>query len=141
MKSLRFGAIAGTAFIAICAGAYAAQPTPPPKASHSSTEQAVPATRGQLRAYVDPQTGKLIDRPVTEEQKRAAQQAMRVPEPVVQTIHHPDGSTEDVLNGAANAEMIATIGKDGKVHVQCTEAAHEHLLEKAGARAEQRNER
>ena len=141
MKSLFLGAAIGTATVAFSTVASPAPPTPAPAPAQSSPQKATASTGGQMRAYVDPETGKLVGHPVTEEQKRAAEQARQLPAPVVQTIHHPDGSTEDVLNGAANAQMIATVGEDGKLHVHCTEAAHEHALDETGAAGEKRNER
>ena len=104
--------------------------------------QPAPAAQGQMRAYIDPETGQLIDHPVTEEQKRAAQQGMKAPgADVVQTLHRADGSIEYVLNGAANAELMATIGKDGKVHFQCTDPTHNHALDGIGAMSEADDER
>jgi hypothetical protein len=84
----------------------------------------------QMRAYIDPETGQLIDHPVTEEQKRAARQGTNAPGAgVVQTFHHADGSIEVVLNGAADSELIATVGKDGKVKMECTDNSHKLPLQ------------
>ena len=104
--------------------------------------QPAPAAQGQMRAYIDPETGQMIDHPVTEEQKRAAQQGMKAPGAgVVQTFHRADGSIKYVLNGAANEDLTATIGKDGKVHFQCTDPTHNHVLDGVRAKSEADDER
>ncbi|MGH8041412.1 MAG: post-PEP-CTERM-1 domain-containing protein [Rudaea sp.] len=107
----------------------------PPSSSATGEKASVPASAApaqtsQLRAYIDPETGRLVDHPVTAEQKRAAAQGMQLPNRgPVQEIHHADGSIEVVLNGAADSELIATVGKDGKVSVQCTDATHKLVPE------------
>jgi len=133
----------GAALLLVPVAALAASSTPSePTGKTTPKVQPAPAAQGQLRAYIDPETGQLIDHPVTEEQKRAAQQATKVPgASVVQTFHRADGSIEYVLNGAANADLTATIGKDGKVHFQCTDPTHNHVLDGIRAKAEADDER
>ncbi|HST28765.1 MAG TPA: hypothetical protein VLK26_10400 [Rudaea sp.] len=133
--ALRGALVLVTPCVAIAAPATSAE-----KAS-TAAKPAAPA-QGQVRAYIDPETGQLVDHPVTEEQKRAAQQGMKAPgASVVQTFHRADGSIEVVLNGAADSELIATVGKDGKVKVECTDNSHKLPLQEMKPQAEAPDER
>jgi hypothetical protein len=128
---------------AMAAPATATQSASPKAASKAPAVAKKPASDASaaMRAYIDPETGKLVSHPVTAEQKRAAQQAASRPAPVVQTIHHADGSVEDVLNGAADAVLTATVGKDGKIHMHCSDGTHDHGVAEALQSAEARDER
>lgn len=135
--------IFGASLLLVPAALLAATPTPSaPTGKTTPKVQPAPAAQGQMRAYIDPETGQLIDHPVTEEQKRAARQGMNVPAAgVVQTFHHADGSIEVVLNGAADSELIATVGKDGKVRMECTDNSHKLPLQSIKPRPEASDER
>lgn len=131
--------------IALCVACVIAIPTlsraaPPADKAAKSAPAATPAP--QMRAYIDPETGKLIDHPVTEEQKRAATQATKTAAPAkVQEIRHVDGSIETILNGAADAQLTATVGKDGKIRYECSDATHHHALDQALTQAGNGDER
>ena len=133
----------GAALLLVPVAALAASSTPSePTGKTTPKVQPAPAAQGQLRAYIDPETGQLIDHPVTEEQKRAAQQATKAPGAgVVQMFHHADGSIEVVLNGAADSELIATVGKDGKVKMECTDNSHKLPLQNNKPQPEASDER
>jgi hypothetical protein len=144
MQRTLFGtALRGALILVVPCVAFAAQPAAtqsdvkPAKDVKSTT----PA-QTQMRAYIDPETGRLVGHPVTADQQRAAQQAVKAPDQsVVQAIVHADGSTEYILNGAADSEMIATVGKDGKVHTHCTDPTHNHALDQHPATTEAADER
>ena len=138
------GAIAhGAALLLVPVALLAGTPTPSePTGKTTPKVQPAPAAQGQMRAYIDPETGRLVGHPVTEEQKRAARQAQKEPDQsVVQTIVYADGSTEYILNGAADAELIATVSSDGKVHTHCTDPTHNHALDQHPATTEAADER
>jgi hypothetical protein len=116
----------------------------PPAATRPDIKPATEAkssAQARMRAYIDPETGRLTSTPVTAEQKRAAQQQVKESAPTVQTIHHTDGSIEDVLNGSADAVLTATVGKDGTIHLQCSDPSHDHGPGKALKKAEANDER
>ncbi|HET8943010.1 MAG TPA: hypothetical protein VFN13_13585 [Rudaea sp.] len=115
-------------------------PTTVPAGKVEAPTKATPAPA--LRAYIDPQTGRLIGHPVTDEQKRAAARSSATPRRnKVLELHHADGSTEYVLNGAADAQIIATVGKDGKIHTHCTDASHQLLPGTTTMQPERRDDR
>lgn len=128
--------------ILIVATSMAAIAAPPSSSTPADKRPPAAASAPQMRAYIDPETGQLIDHPVTEEQKQAARQGMNVPAAgVVQTFHHADGSIEVVLNGAADSELIATVGKDGKVRMECTDNSHKLPLQNIKPQPEASDER
>ena len=128
--------------VLIVATSMAAIAAPPSSSTPADKRPPAAASAPQVRAYIDPETGQLIDHPVTEDQKRAAQQGMKAPGAgVVQTFHHADGSIEVVLNGAADSELIATVGKDGRVKVECTDNSHKLPLQNIKPQPEASDER
>jgi hypothetical protein len=96
-----------------------------------------------MRVYIDPATGKFTDRPVTEEQRRAAAEGIETGPlaPMVET-RHPDGTVQVDLNGHFELASKAVIGPDGKLMRVCDDAAHGALGEHAHpvAAAPQRRE-
>ena len=76
-----------------------------------------------MRAYVDPETGTLTDRPVTAKQARDAAAAMPTGDASkVRMIQHANGMREYQLNGQADEALVAVVGADGKIEYRC--AAH-----------------
>lgn len=143
MQTPIFGATV-CAGVAMCLSivAFAAAPTSDKSTAKTPAAATTSASSAHMRAYIDPATGKLVSHPVTTEQKLAAQRSLAQPAAsVVRSFQHADGSTVDVLHGAANVQIIATIDKHGKLREQCTEAAHEHVPEKVKAKVGARDER
>ena len=136
-------AVCGAFVIALPLASHAAPAsTTAPANKVAAPTTTTPASTPAIRAYVDPETGRLVGHPVTDEQKRAATQTLTTPRlDRVQEVHHADGSTEYVLNGAANAEIIATVGKDGKIHTHCTDASHQLHPDTTPAKTELRDDR
>ncbi len=126
-----------------CVAAVAAPPTKPaPVADAAPASTVTPAASAGLRAYIDPETGRLVERPVTTEQQRAAAQDIAAPDfSKIQEIRHPDGSIETIFNGQVDNALIATVGKDGKVSMHCSEAGHDHAADGAAASTEARDDR
>lgn len=85
-------------------------------AAHPST------TQSAMRAYIDPETGKLVDRPVTPEQAREAARDMLVPDAAkVTKIEHANGMRQYKLNGQADEALVATVRPDGTLEYRCSE--------------------
>lgn len=126
-----------------CVAAVAAPPTKPaPAADAAQASTATPAASAGLRAYIDPETGRLVERPVTAEQQRAAVQDIAAPDfSKIQEIRHADGSIETIFNGQVDNALIATVGKDGKVSMHCSEPGHDHATDGAAASSEARDDR
>ncbi|MBO9663503.1 hypothetical protein [Dokdonella sp.] len=80
---------------------------------------AQPAAQSAMRAYVDPETGRLVDRPVTPEQKRAAADALAPNTAKVTKIQHANGMREYDLNGRADEALVATVRPDGSLEYRC----------------------
>lgn len=83
-----------------------------------------------FRVYVDPETGRLVSAPVTDEQRAAAagdnafsQDTSRVTEAVA-----TDGSKMYILNGEFELALSAEIDASGKRHFACGDASHAALL-------------
>lgn len=99
-----------------------------PAQGHETNPTQAPAERAEttaqptMRAYIDPKTGTLVDRPVTAGQKRsAAGEAQRASEIKVTKIEHPNGMRQYMFNGAADEALIATRRPDGTLEYRCSE--------------------
>jgi hypothetical protein len=101
-----------------------------------------PAPQGAaVRAYIDPETGLLVDRPVTEEQRRAEAEGLTSgPGAPVIEMRMPDGSVMAILNGNFEMASTAVVAPDGRLQTVCDDAAHAgqprhvHLKPRAPAR-------
>lgn len=81
-----------------------------------------PAADPAMRAYVDPETGRLVDRPVTQQQKRdAARNAPLQDAAKVEKIERPNGTRQYKLNGQAEEALVATVRPDGSLEYRCSE--------------------
>lgn len=101
----------------LAASAYAGTDQASSKNERPATQ---PAAQPSMRAYVDPETGKLVDRPVTPEQKRAAAKGGLAPNKAAVTkIQHANGMREYDLNGRADEALVATVRPDGSLEYRC----------------------
>lgn len=101
-------------------------------ASKNRAEPATNAIESGIKIYVDPETGRTSSTPVTEEQKRAAANAMPAPDfSKIREIHKADGSIEWQFNGQVQEAVIATRDADGKLHLTCSEHGTVHAHEAA----------
>lgn len=78
-----------------------------------------------MRVYRDPETGKLVSRPVTEEQRREAQLDAEFSRPsrAVEGLAS-DGSPMIILNGDHEQALSVQLDADGARHPVCTDADH-----------------
>ncbi|MFN7550225.1 MAG: post-PEP-CTERM-1 domain-containing protein [Pseudomonadota bacterium] len=111
------------AFAALLAAALAAQAATAGEAAKAPAP-AAQATAG-IRVYIDPATGKFSEKPVTDEQRRAAEAGIDSGPlaPMVET-RHPDGTVQVDLNGHFEMANMAVVGPDGKLMRVCDDAAH-----------------
>lgn len=105
----------------LLAAGMAAQAAPPQDAP---TGQPADTSAG-MRVYIDPETGRFTDKPVTEAQRRAAAEGIATGPlaPMVET-RHPDGSVQVDLHGHFEMASMAVIGPDGGLMRVCNDAAH-----------------
>lgn len=140
MKTIRWVAVAVAAAFAAPAGAAETQAAPAPQAEQQEkTADVASPTEGvvvtvhpapgpmasAVRAYIDPENGRLVDRPVTEEQRRAEAEGLTSGPgaPIIQ-MRMPDGSTMAILNGNFEMANTAFRGPDGQLHTVCDDVAH-----------------
>lgn len=111
------------AWAALFAAALAGQPA----TAGDATKEPAPAAQATagMRVYIDPATGKFSDKPVTEEQRRAAEAGV-VSGPLAPMVEtrHPDGTVQVDLNGHFEMANMAIVGADGKLMRVCDDAAH-----------------
>ena len=119
----------------------------------SSAEQAAPAGEksapvaepsapvAAMRVYVDPETGTLVDHPVTDEQRAMAEQVRteleQNPNPGWKV--YPSGAIGADLEGRFEMSTVATVGADGKVTYHCDDedyVGHDHAGHQLPAREE-----
>jgi hypothetical protein len=75
-----------------------------------------------MRAYVDPETGRLVDRPVTAEQARdAARIAPTGDASKVTKVDLANGARQYKLNGQADEALVAHVRADGSLEYRCSE--------------------
>ena len=89
----------------------------------------VPAQSG-MRAYVDPQTGRLVPEPADPSQR--PEPAPASTRPPVEAVPQPDGSLRIQFDERYRRSVVATVGDDGKVHMDCVQGdgtPHEHAGE------------
>lgn len=94
------------------------------EAAHKNEKAAAqpPAAQPAMRAYVDPETGKLVDRPVTPAQLREAVRDARAPDATkVTRIDRANGTRQYKLNGQADEALVATVRPDGSFEYRCSE--------------------
>lgn len=81
-----------------------------------------------MRVYLDPETGTLVDRPVTAEQKAAAssdaQDLFNQDSSDLQEVRHPDGSVSMDLQGRFEMASSAYRMEDGSIGYTCTGVEH-----------------
>lgn len=98
--------------------------------NYSVAEQENPASTAsqtQIRAFIDPETGRLVNQPVTEEQRRAVEQTEHGSRQIhVVEIRRGDGTVIHELNGAADSFLKATIDQDGVMQTECNDPTHKH---------------
>lgn len=91
-------------------------------ADKPAAQTAEPAVQSAMRAYVDPETGRLVDRPVTEQQARDAAQAVTTGDAAkVTRIDHANGMRQYNLNGQADEALVAIVRADGSLEYRCSE--------------------
>ena len=71
--------------------------------------------QGGMRAYIDPQTGRFVPKPVDPSQ-RPQPPATRPP---VAAVRRPDGSLMVTFDERHRKNVVATIDAAGNVHVGC----------------------
>ncbi|UXI69530.1 post-PEP-CTERM-1 domain-containing protein [Tahibacter amnicola] len=98
-------------------------------ADKSPAADSVGAADAGMRAYVDPETGRLVDRPVTAEQARAATMGPTVDISKIQMIQHANGTKQWKFNGQADEMMVATRAADGSLQMRCAEHGTVHSQE------------
>lgn len=85
-----------------------------------------PVAAAAMRVYVDPETGTLVDHPVTDEQRAVAEQVtaevQQNPNPGWKV--YPSGAIGADLEGRFEMSTVATVGKDGKVSFHCDDGDH-----------------
>lgn len=118
-------AIVGATFLSVATLAGAAEPASKP----DSTASAGTSPKGAMgmRVYVDPETGALVDRPVTPAQKNAAaaeNAQFRQDDTGLKVVTHPDGSISIDLEGRFQMATEAQVSADGSVRVTCNDADH-----------------
>ena len=101
-----------------------------------------PAAQPAMRAYVDPETGRLVDRPVTAEQARDAAKAAPVGGDAskVTRVEHANGMRQYKLHGQADEALVAVVRADGSLEYRCSEHGVVAGMPHAAA-AEVRNDR
>jgi hypothetical protein len=91
-----------------------------------------------MRAYVDPETGTLVDRPVTEEQQAAAASEPQFDQPeMLPERMHPSGAVIVDLQGRHEVSTVVTVGADGKLAFHCDatdHTGHDHAAPAPAAR-------
>ena len=81
-----------------------------------------------MRVFLDPESGVLVDRPITQEQKNAVAAdaaRFRQDDSGLKLVIHPDGSKSVDLEGRYELAMRMHTSADGTVGYSCTDAAHE----------------
>ena len=112
--SIPLGLLFATAALAVAPAAQKAAP-------HAGAAQA------QVKAYVDPETGKLVQAPALVDKKDAASnEQFSSDESRVTRELTPQGRLYR-LHGQANSSVVAHVGADGKLSYQCDEVA-EHAV-------------
>lgn len=124
-----FAAAAAIALLSVAAQA----------ADQPATEKGQPAPA--MRVYVDPETGTLVDHPVTAEQRAMAEQVsaelQQNPNPGWKV--YPSGAIGADLEGRFEMSTVATVGSDGKVSYHCDDedhVGHDQAAAEAPAREE-----
>jgi hypothetical protein len=91
-----------------------------------------PVAAQGVRVFVDPETGTLVDRPVTAEQQAAAAGASEAsfdqPSMLPERMH-PSGAVVVDLQGRHEVSTVASVGADGKLAFHCDaddHSGHDH---------------
>lgn len=121
-----------TGLVALCATAIASEKsdTNTDAASVKTAATTSTSTVGAsgMRVYLDPETGTLVDRPVTAEQKAAAssdaQELFNQDSSDLQEVRHPDGSVSMDLQGRFEMASSAYRMENGSVGYTCTDVEH-----------------
>ncbi|HVJ61260.1 MAG TPA: hypothetical protein VM555_00915 [Tahibacter sp.] len=101
----------------LAASAYAGADKP-------AAQTAEPAAQSAMRAYVDPETGRLVGKPVTEQQARAAAAdagTFSADPAKVTRVDHANGMRQYKLNGQADEALVAVVRADGSLEYRCSE--------------------
>ena len=103
--------------------------------------QAPAATDGAaaMRVFVDPATGELVSKPVTEAQRYAAEADTSFEETKSRAVESAatDGSPMVILNGEAEVALSVHSDAQGHLHTACNEASHQHQATPAQEEAAQ----
>jgi len=88
-----------------------------------AAQTAEPAAESAMRAYVDPETGRLVNKPVTEQQARDAAKAAPTTGDAskVTRIDHANGMRQYRFNGQADEALVAVVRADGSLEYRCSE--------------------
>lgn len=119
------------ALIALAAST-AAQATDAPKQGapkQDAPNARAPAASGEMRAHIDPKTGKLTETPTAPQRpERSTIDPARIEE-----VHHADGIVEFRFNGQADSTQTAHLDADGNLSVGCAEhgTTHAHAAKEA----------
>jgi hypothetical protein len=95
----------------------------PDTAAETSVGSSEYAPRAALRAYLDPETGRLGTRPAQASPLSldpGTREALRRDSEGLVEVHHPDGSISMHLQGRFQSATVVRIGDDGKVMI-CSE--------------------
>jgi hypothetical protein len=94
---------------------------------HAADEaKAAPSSALAMRVYVDPETGTLVDHPVTDEQRAVAEQV------TAELQANPNPGWKVYASGAIGADLegrfemssVATVDADGKLSFHCDDEDH-----------------
>ena len=75
------------------------------------------ASGAGMRAYVDPETGKLTDQPPPEQSPQEMPAAQSTSSAGLVETHAPGGGEMIHLQGRFQSPLVATVGADGTLHV------------------------
>ena len=108
----------GAAVLVVCALAWRA----------GAGDVAPPApTASAMRAHVDPATGRLVPEPVVP----PPPQALPAPLPPAAPVAAPGGGVMVELGGRFMSDVVATVGPDGHVRLDCVTENAPTLVERA----------
>ncbi len=134
MRSFYLGLAAMAALATMSLSAQAAE-----KAEKAEKSAAQPSAAAAMRVYVDPETGTLVDHPVTDEQRaiatQVAEELQQNPNPGWKV--YPSGAIGADLDGRFEMSTVATVGADGKVSYHCDDedhVGHDHAAAVSAAR-------
>jgi hypothetical protein len=83
-------------------------------------EDAAPgAGAGGMQAHIDPQTGGLVQEPVLPPPADVQAPQPAPPEAPRRDVHAPGGGMMVELGGSFMSDLVATVGPDGRLRIDC----------------------